>query len=713
MASIRLCIAAITSLSLMQPVVAQPQDDSGSPKAINLILGARPDARLVTAVANIGEPMSIHLAPGETPRKVIEARCGIVEPAYIEAMLALNRANGRSIAIAELDRSAQGQVLDFPACIRVDTSPVEVAKGQTIEALYVRQGLPFDARAVQDSLVNKRPFASRPTSSIRQLEQNNEPVVLTSANSGFTATEYARQFIRDNPGVNPAALKPGATVQVASAEIRETIPLRDGIDPNTVANQLHAGADLGVQVEQATVAAVVDHIPEVNCPGSKSLDEWPMPVRQLLDAVAENARYRRNSDPYIPARVLVVDTGLKKAMLGRAIPESALTRIRSWNGEGDRQYLGVNTAMMINDATPPPGLSSANHGGEVAATLLGGRFLEAHRNQFPLPRLAFVSIARSAGGSPYLDIGAISRAYRYSINSKVLIVNTSVEAMDRRDVFMTDLKVIGNQTLIVSAAGNTNSLYKSPSTAEQPWPGSLGGAPGAASPGVVVSVGAHDPNGKLLDFSRIGKLQVDLLAPGCDIPTFSLDTALNTVEFDANGTSYAAPIVSLIAALLASEELDSLKIKERLLISVDMDEDLVSKVYSGGRLNVRKALSVYRDVAEYLVRDPDGNLVMQPNGKPVTRVISGILLSGGRSVGLCEDEALKQEQIRKLAVTQGHDGQVIRGWRKAVTEQQITQMTRLERCPGSPPGEMVFATEDGGETTIPLADIRDFVAREF
>src|SRR5262249_14928208 len=63
-----------------------------------------------------------------------------------------------------------------------------------------------------------------------------------------------------------------------------------------------------------------------------------------------------------------------------------------------------------------------------------------------------------------------------------------------------------------------------------------------------IAVGATDPAGKLVDFSTFGDW-LDVAAPGFDITS----TYLNGGYATRGGTSFAAPIVSGIAALLRGQ----------------------------------------------------------------------------------------------------------------------------------------------------------------
>lgn len=105
----------------------------------------------------------------------------------------------------------------------------------------------------------------------------------------------------------------------------------------------------------------------------------------------------------------------------------------------------------------------------------------------------------------------------------------------------------------------------------------------------VISVAALDRNDQLATFSNFGVKTVHVAAPGKDI----LSTWLNDEYREASGTSMATPYVSGVAALIIANEptITLVKLRERLLKSVDKIDALNGKVASGGRICAANALS--------------------------------------------------------------------------------------------------------------------------
>lgn len=105
----------------------------------------------------------------------------------------------------------------------------------------------------------------------------------------------------------------------------------------------------------------------------------------------------------------------------------------------------------------------------------------------------------------------------------------------------------------------------------------------------IISVAASTESDNLAGFSNFGIETVDLAAPGNNI--------LSTIpqgRYDSfSGTSMATPHVGGAAALIWAHfpSLTMQQVKTRILGSVDRSSNFANRVATGGRLNVRKALS--------------------------------------------------------------------------------------------------------------------------
>jgi subtilisin family serine protease len=105
----------------------------------------------------------------------------------------------------------------------------------------------------------------------------------------------------------------------------------------------------------------------------------------------------------------------------------------------------------------------------------------------------------------------------------------------------------------------------------------------------ILSVAATGSTDALAMYSSYGVSTVDIAAPGSNV----LSTWLGTRTQKLSGTSMAAPVVAGAAALLkaAHPNWTAKEIKARLMETVDPISGLKSRVMSGGRLNVGRALA--------------------------------------------------------------------------------------------------------------------------
>ena len=160
--------------------------------------------------------------------------------------------------------------------------------------------------------------------------------------------------------------------------------------------------------------------------------------------------------------------------------------------------------------------------------------------------------------------------------------------------------------IIVSAAGNDEQDPKLLLLSIKDHGRQVGaGSPGKTDPNnsAYITVGAHDGANHWAKFSYYGEL-VDLLAPGCRVPSYTLDLSkADKGHFElrqayVTGTSFAAPVVSFAASLLSTFNRFNKKpglVKERLILSSDYHYDLRGRAYAEGVVDIPKALSFEND----------------------------------------------------------------------------------------------------------------------
>jgi hypothetical protein len=111
----------------------------------------------------------------------------------------------------------------------------------------------------------------------------------------------------------------------------------------------------------------------------------------------------------------------------------------------------------------------------------------------------------------------------------------------------------------------------------------------------ILCVGASDKNGNLADYSDYGNLSVDVVAPGGtdDDPIFGLSNKKGKYT-SAEGSSLSTAFASAEAGLIISKypNLSAAQVIDIIIKSVDKNASLEEKVFSGGKINYKKALDL-------------------------------------------------------------------------------------------------------------------------
>lgn len=202
--------------------------------------------------------------------------------------------------------------------------------------------------------------------------------------------------------------------------------------------------------------------------------------------------------------------------------------------------------LVYNDNEADESLASGGHGSHVsgiaAAQTNNGKGVAG---ACPNCGILAAKVIGPFGGGTDADI---AKGINWSTNQGAEVINLSLGGPRKSEVLRRSVaRAQNNGSLLVAAAGNDGDRTVS-------YP--------AAYPGVV-GVGAVDNDGNVANFSTRGGF-VDLSAPGTGILSTVPPGGDRGYYERYSGTSQAAPAVSGVAGLLASQGLEPYQIRSRL-----------------------------------------------------------------------------------------------------------------------------------------------------
>ncbi|MDZ7676843.1 MAG: S8 family serine peptidase [Acidimicrobiales bacterium] len=326
-----------------------------------------------------------------------------------------------------------------------------------------------------------------------------------------------------------------------------TVDVPEGEDPEAVAAELEARGDISVAEPNRRVRAY----------------EAPGQVDEFERIGVQHAWTR--ADGASDVTVAVIDSGIDADH-----PDFAGGRIvegKDWIDEGSYPH------DTVGHGTQVAGVIAASHDGGTAIDGVAGGGT----------RIMPLRVLDGDGGF----IADVADAIEYAANRGVDVINLSLgmegtsTLLDNAASYARDRNVV-----VVAAAGNWDKAEKQ----ENATVTTPAGAPG------VIGVGATNDDGELMQFSIWGPM-VDLTAPGynidttCDHPT---DSSCGTDQMNtATGTSFAAPMVAGVAALLRDRHPDwtSRRIEDHLLrTSEDLGPAGIDYYYGLGLVDAAVAL---------------------------------------------------------------------------------------------------------------------------
>jgi len=389
------------------------------------------------------------------------------------------------------------------------------------------------------------------------------------------------------------------------AFIAKSVPADGGLLAATVSEEI----GLVEALETADLAA------EESAACAAADGRWGSPLK--LDFLEELLAKGAMRDP---VTVAVIDTGIDEEEQRlplwvnsgeEDIPDGQDNEL---NGYFDDLY-GADVPAGGGFPTSPEEPRRFNtHGPHVAGILAGApsgermRDLLAERLQ-----LMILKVTETAAGSTRIDAASVSNAIAYAASNGARIANLSIESSDKR-IFDARVPSTPGMLFVVAAGNGKNGEGHDleGNAGNLVYPAAMGGNENAH----VLTVGAALPEGGLTGFSNWSAHSVDIVAPGLCIESLSSNGETSVFS----GTSQAAPMVSMVAALLMNRGMRSPReIKARIIKSSDYHESLKGLVLSEGQLNAEKALRFDKDLLELV---SDGSLVAGSLVEPSTVTLS-------------------------------------------------------------------------------------------
>lgn len=255
---------------------------------------------------------------------------------------------------------------------------------------------------------------------------------------------------------------------------------------------------------------------------------------------------------------------------------------------------------FANGLSTPQDTLKDSHGTHVAG-IASARFMSTWLPSFSpsvLDEKLKLMILRVADDSGNLSLASVTLAIDYAAQNGAKLVAGSWTL--RNNPYLPDFFKKYDQLLFVVAAGNgiekveDGRHFREGIDIDQHkvFPASY------KLPNLITVAATAVGGSKIAPFSNSGISSVQIAAPGADIES-TIRHESNQLFGVESGTSQAAPLVSLTAALIWAKDsnLSVSMVRKRILYTADRDTNL-TKFVSHGRLNILKAISIDQDLIE-------------------------------------------------------------------------------------------------------------------
>lgn len=591
-----------------------------------------PDARLTSVLADFGLPEDVIVPQGRSIYDVALDRCG-PNLRYLQILGA--EQGGLDRVFAKL---SDARKISFPLCLPPGSPDIQVAKpGDQFTTIAMDNGFRLQPRI---------DFHSVQTLSIPDAQKNNilqlESKYVSLRGQGESlasvdvSSDLARSLLESLPQYTPTStfdwsapqqsfesvtnnwmvrdanqldvlgnLKIGTLLSVPASPAWHSIKFRPNLAPLQLQNVLHQMALQATAVSPSPDRPIfTDGIGDEQC-GSGPLVALDADQIQAQLEMNESL-LRRDTQGHPWPTILALDTGFPDNApadeLAAIFPVGNRAQIRAYGGTVSASSLAPGTPLVFkinaysetNESSPPAAFSGHRwHGMAVTLAAIGGSTLAKMRRDGLLPVKVGVASILGRGADPEIEpiaiLNALAKANRNT--SSIDVINASFIFPKMPAAPSPMLAELGSNRLLVVAAGNDEAALNGDA-----FPAKMGGDPGNNTTNVVITVGMTDTTGAIHPESARSADFVDVLAPGCHVPTYAMDSNGKIKEERWNGTSLAAPIVSLTAALLRWYDLTPKEVKARIFYSVDFDPTLKEDAFSSGKLNMRNALAEPFDI---------------------------------------------------------------------------------------------------------------------
>ena len=287
----------------------------------------------------------------------------------------------------------------------------------------------------------------------------------------------------------------------------------------------------GATESVAAAATSVDGNGQCTFPMKKQIKGTPWSLQRLvMDRLWEDTKGKAKDGK--PVKVAVIDTGVDNANV------QLKSAVDAASGEN---YLPAPKDVTGADRkrAQSPTFDEVGHGTKVAG-IIAAR---------PRSGTGFVGLAPDAKIIPLKQNNAegkgtpqmMARAIRKAVDEGARVINISQDtkgARSQSDLEQAVAHAIANNVVVVASAGNDGADGKSKRTYPASYPG-------------VLAVAASDRNNERAYFSQSGDF-VGVAAPGVEM----VSTVPKGGQCVDNGTSFAAPYVAGVAALIRAKHPD-------------------------------------------------------------------------------------------------------------------------------------------------------------